>query len=48
MYEKCMKYKCKVCPNKLECDKKLKEEHLMWRPFEELPRILREKGIKIW
>ena len=48
MFEKCMKYKCKTCPDKLKCDEKLQKEHLTWRPFEELPKILKEKGIKIW
>ena len=44
MYDKCMRYKCKTCPKKIECDKKLEIEHLTWRPFEELPKILKEKG----
>lgn len=43
-----MKYKCKICPRKMECDKKQKEEHLMWRPFENLKEIIKEKGVKIY
>ena len=43
-YERCMKYKCKICPKKFDCDKRIKEQHLTYRPFEDLPKILREKG----
>ena len=48
MYERCMKYKCKVCPKKVECDQKQKEERLTYRPFENLYKILRERGFKLW
>lgn len=51
MYEICMRYKCKNCPQKLDCDTELKEfkkNHLVFRPFENLPQILKEKGIKVW
>ena len=48
MFEICMRYKCRTCPKKIKCDEELKKERLMWRPFEELPRILKEKGVKIW
>lgn len=51
MYETCMKNKCKTCPERLSCDEELKQykkEHLVWRPFEDLPKILEEKGIRVW
>ena len=43
MYELCIKYKCKTCPRKVSCDKEQKEQHLMWRPFENLKEILEQK-----
>lgn len=42
-YALCMKYKCKVCPKKIECDKKLLEERLTYKPFENLKEILEKK-----
>ena len=38
-----MKYKCKICPKVVSCEKKLKEERLMYRPFENLKEILEAK-----
>ena len=40
---RCMKYKCKVCPKEQECTEKLKQERLMYRPFENLAEILKQK-----
>lgn len=49
MYEVCMKYKCKTCPLIIKCEEKeQKQERLTYKPFENLPKILAEKGIKIW
>lgn len=42
-YEICMKYKCKVCPKKAECDEKLKNERLTYKPFENLKELLEKK-----
>lgn len=51
MYEICMRFRCKTCPKLLDCEekkgKKYKDRRLMYRPFENLPKILREKGIKV-
>lgn len=38
-----MKYKCKICPKKLQCDEKLKAEHLMYRPFENIKEFMEAK-----
>lgn len=43
MYEICMKYKCKVCPEQLECEEKQKQERLLWKPFENLKEIMELK-----
>ena len=40
--EKCMQYKCKVCPKSRICEKNL--THLTWRPFENLKEILDAKS----
>lgn len=42
-FARCMKYKCKICPKKIECDEKLKNEQLTYRPFENLLEILKMK-----
>ena len=42
--ERCMKYKCKICPKKVECDEKLKKEMLTYFPFENLKEILEKKN----
>lgn len=47
-YEICMKYKCKTCPKQVECEQKQKQERLMYKPFIDLPKILKEKGINVW
>ena len=39
----CMVYKCKTCPIKKQCDAKIKEERLMFRPFENLKEILEKR-----
>lgn len=38
-----MKYKCKICPKKLQCDEKLKQERLMYRPFENIKEFMEAK-----
>lgn len=43
MFELCMRFLCKLCPKKLECDKKLEEERLMYKPFENLKELMRKK-----
>lgn len=43
MYEFCIRYLCKLCPKKLECDKEIKHQRLMYRPFENLKKILEKK-----
>lgn len=47
-YERCMKYKCKVCEKNIECMQEYKADHLMWKPFVDLPKYIKEKGIKIY
>lgn len=40
---KCIKYKCKTCPKFVECEKEQKETRLMYRPFENLAELLKQK-----
>lgn len=40
---RCMKYKCKDCPKRQDCDKQLNEERLTYRPFENLKQIMEQK-----
>lgn len=42
-YAVCMKYKCKSCPWKIECELKMIEERLTYKPFENLKEILEKK-----
>lgn len=46
-FKKCMTTKCKTCSVKLKCDRKEKKEYsyepLIYRPFENLNKILEEK-----
>ena len=47
-YDWCMRHKCKNCKLDGECKLLDKSLHLrlLWRPFEDLPEILKKKGIK--
>lgn len=47
-YEICMKFKCKTCPKQVECEDRQKQYRLMYRPFADLPKILQDKGIKVY
>lgn len=45
-YETCMKYKCKLCPAYINCEKLVKmqdELTLLYKPFENLKEILRAR-----
>lgn len=45
LYERCMKYKCKTCPELYNCDliEKLQSNVLTYRPFEDIIQILENK-----
>lgn len=37
--EICMKYRCKTCPAYVECEKRLKDTRLMYKPFENIKEL---------
>lgn len=41
-----MRYKCKTCPQQIECFDKQKTMHLVYKPFENLKEILEKKYAK--
>ena len=43
-YKRCMERKCKLCDKKLICDVELKKEALMYKPFEEYFKRLKENN----
>ena len=46
-FDWCMRHKCKVCKLDGEC-RALNKSHnyrLMWHPFENLPEIMKQKGM---
>lgn len=40
---KCIKYHCKDCKDKEQCEDRQKQEHLTFRPFENIKAMLEVK-----
>lgn len=40
---KCLKYHCKDCKDKEQCEERLKQEQLTYKPFENLRHIMEVK-----
>ena len=49
-YDYCMRRKCKTCKRDGQCGLLNANlyHRLKWKPFENLPEIMKKKGIKIW